>query len=195
MEPTLFTLNSFEDYVEYTTLAIYRNRFEDMNSNLMTILNLCAEIGYTEGVERLVSGGANIETMSRFSSRPIHKAVESWHLDTVAFLIAAGANIEVKNAFGQTPLMISTHFVDNRMFALLLEAGAERTIDRNDRNIAFPDEKNSILQEFDHREFVMRPAIVALCGQVLPVEIAELCGDFMFMTAVRRAMDRRLRQE
>lgn len=44
----------------------------------------------------------------------------------------------------------------------------------------------------DHRE--RRIAVVNTSGMVLPVELAELCGDYVVVTAVRRAIDERAKK-
>lgn len=47
-------------------------------------------------------------------------------------------------------------------------------------------------KEQDEATQIYRPALVACAGQVLPPELAELCGDYCCMTTERRAIDERL---
>ena len=78
-------------------------------------------------------------------------------------LLDGGANRELKNSDGQTALDIATQ-VDKAEVA-------------------------EILREHERLELVVRPEVVARSALALPAELAELCGDFVFMTAARRALE------
>lgn len=57
-----------------------------------------------------------------------------------------------------------------------------------------PDRK--LIENFEKEQKeairILRPALVACAYQVLPLELAELCGDYCCMTKERRAVEERL---
>ena len=86
------------------------------------------------------------------------------------------------------------------MATLLLEAGANRDIKDSDGKTALDiatqydiAEVADILREHERLELVVRPEVVARSALALPAELADLCGDFVFMTAARRALEARQR--
>ena len=116
-----------------------------------------------------------------------------------SILRAAGADVDTCDAQGYTPLMIAAHN-NYWMVMLLLEEGA--TIDlKNNRGETALDiaiTKNNvsvigILMEHERLELVVRPDVVTCSGVALPVELAELCGDYVCMAAARRAIENRQR--
>ena len=65
-------------------------------------------LGHADVVERLLAGGANIETHSMGGgTTPLSIACEEGHLDVVEMLMAAGAQIDAPNKDGTTALFVA----------------------------------------------------------------------------------------
>jgi ankyrin repeat protein len=91
----------------------------------MSALHMAATFGYTEGVERLLNNGANINLISLDDkSTPLHKAATGRRIDAVKLLLQRGAKTEIVDAGGLTPLLISVVQHDPKTVRALLEGGA-----------------------------------------------------------------------
>eukprot|EP00753_Platysulcus_tardus_P002112 PLAT11614.17.p1 GENE.PLAT11614.17~~PLAT11614.17.p1 ORF type:complete len:873 (-),score=344.32 PLAT11614.17:252-2870(-) len=81
----------------------------------------CSRFGFTEGVMRLVSDGADVRASDKAGKTALHQAQSA---AVVEALLAAGADLEAKNAPGSTPLMIASVNGRAEPVKALISAGA-----------------------------------------------------------------------
>ncbi len=151
-------------------------------------------------VELLLAAGADINTKDNGGNTPLHYVARQNHPRLVSVFLQSGAQVDSVNRFGNTPLMEAASGGHTEVVKLLLEAGANWRI-KNNIGKNTEDYANAkwavmtVLLEYIHVERVVRPTVVRTSGQVLPCELAELCGDYAAMTPVRRALDQRMQSQ
>jgi ankyrin repeat protein len=154
--------------------------------------------GYERCVELLLDAGVQLEAMDRDGWTALYYASAFNYPAVVSILLAAGAQVDSADNEGWTPLMIAAARGHSEVVRLLLDAGANREL-RDDEgrtalDLAIRNYRNkvvAILNEHKRLEAVVRPEVVACSGIALPDELAELCGDYVAMTAPRRAIQAR----
>ena len=75
-------------------------------------------------LERIRTGGADVNEAQPDGTRPIHWAVYKVDYELIDALIAKKAKVDVTNEFGSTPLAEAVKLADARMVKMLLDAGA-----------------------------------------------------------------------
>src|SRR5436190_4680402 len=75
-------------------------------------------------LDRIRTGGADVNEAQPDGTRPIHWAVYKVDYELIEALIAKKAKVDVTNEFGSTPLAEAVKLADARMVKLLLDAGA-----------------------------------------------------------------------
>src|SRR6185295_11699648 len=75
-------------------------------------------------LDRIRSGGADVNEAQPDGTRPIHWAVYRVDYELIDALIAKKAKVDVTNEFGATPLAEAVQLADARMVKMLLDAGA-----------------------------------------------------------------------
>lgn len=68
-----------------------------------TPLHIAARKGYTEVVNVLIRGGADVNSRDRFGNTPLHLAASEKRLETAQALVKGGANGEVENVNFKKP--------------------------------------------------------------------------------------------
>jgi ankyrin repeat protein len=75
-------------------------------------------------LDRIRTGGADVNEAQPDGTRPIHWAVYKVDYELIEALIARKAKVDVTNEFGSTPLAEAVKLADARMVKMLLDAGA-----------------------------------------------------------------------
>src|SRR5262245_54242493 len=75
-------------------------------------------------LDRIRTGGADVNEAQPDGTRPIHWAVYKVDYELIDALIAKKAKVDVTNEFGSTPLTEAVKLADARMVKMLLAAGA-----------------------------------------------------------------------
>jgi ankyrin repeat protein len=75
-------------------------------------------------LDRIRTGGADVNEAQPDGTRPIHWAVYKVDYELIDALIAKKAKVDVTNQFGSTPLAEAVKLADGRMVKTLLDAGA-----------------------------------------------------------------------
>jgi ankyrin repeat protein len=75
-------------------------------------------------LDRIRTGGADVNEAQPDGTRPIHWAVYRADYELIDALIAKKAKVDVTNEFGSTPLAEAVKLADARMVKMLLDAGA-----------------------------------------------------------------------
>jgi ankyrin repeat protein len=75
-------------------------------------------------LDRIRTGGADVNETQPDGTRPIHWAVYRVDYELIEALIARKAKVDVTNEFGSTPLSEAVELADARMVKTLLDAGA-----------------------------------------------------------------------
>jgi ankyrin repeat protein len=75
-------------------------------------------------LERIRTGGADVNEAQPDGTRPIHWAVYKVDYELIDALIAKKAKVDVTNEFGSTPLTEAVKLTDARMVKMLLDAAA-----------------------------------------------------------------------
>jgi ankyrin repeat protein len=75
-------------------------------------------------LDRIRTGGADVNEPQPDGTRPIHWAVYKVDYELIDALIARKAKVDVANEFGSTPLAEAVKLADARMVKMLLDAGA-----------------------------------------------------------------------
>ena len=165
-----------------------------------TPLGAASQNGHLSCVELLLKAGAQVDSRDEFGLTPLNWASAMNYHSVVSALLAAGAQVDLANNNGWTPLMIAAFCGHSAVATLLLDAGGNRVLKNSYGKTAldsatqeYKAEVAEILREHERLELVVRPEVVARSALALPAELAELCGDFVFMTAARRALEERQR--
>jgi ankyrin repeat protein len=75
-------------------------------------------------LDRIRTGGADVNEAQPDGTRPIHWAVYKVDYELIEALIAKKAQVDVRNEFGAAPLAEAVKLADARMVKMLLDAGA-----------------------------------------------------------------------
>src|SRR4051794_38754196 len=75
-------------------------------------------------LDRIRTGGADVNAAQPDGTRPIHWAVYRVDYELIDALIAKKAKVDVTNEFGSSPLAEAVKLADARMVKMLLDAGA-----------------------------------------------------------------------
>ncbi|GLJ17124.1 hypothetical protein SUGI_0296330 [Cryptomeria japonica] len=95
---------------------------EDLNS-IIQLLYL-ANKGDVEGIQALLDGGADVNSVDFDSRTALHVAACEGHKDVVSLLINRGADVNCKDRWGSTPLADARHYKNLDVCKLLEEKGA-----------------------------------------------------------------------
>lgn len=146
----------------------------------------------------LLESGANVHVRDNNGDTPLHIASVStiWNdkrRRMIKLLIKFGANVDAVNDVGRTPMMVAASWNAASVVEELLLLGADDKMTDNLDKTARDHGKHisSVFDNHEKRIRIVRPNVVETCGQVLPVELAELCGDYIFLPPVRRAIEER----
>ena len=94
-----------------------------------TPLHFAAERGAAEVVAMLLDAGAAADVRDNTDVTPLHLAARAQSTETVSILLAAGVDVNARTGAAWTPLHFALKYGDqgddNRIAALLLEAGAD----------------------------------------------------------------------
>ncbi|KXX82245.1 Ankyrin-3 [Madurella mycetomatis] len=92
-----------------------------------TALHMASSLGYSEIVEELIHGGANIEARTRNNdSTPFYIAAREGHVNVLQILIGKGVDIGVRIKGRWTPLHAASYFGRKEALEFLLRSGAPR---------------------------------------------------------------------
>lgn len=105
------------------------DRIHDHNEQKWTALHSCASVGNHELVLELLNRGSEIEATTSEGYTPLHLAVYSGSLETVAVICSKKCNINAQTFFElNTPLHIAVQEGWKILCQYLIGAGASRTI-------------------------------------------------------------------
>ena len=77
-------------------------------------------------MELLINNGADVNSIDRTGTAPIHIAVNRGYLNIIELLIRKGANVNLRDAWGDTPLhIIAPKKENNKIARILIENGAD----------------------------------------------------------------------
>lgn len=104
--------------------------FKDRKKSGSLMLYICAEQGYSEGVQYFLSKGVKTTGLNRQNGEtPFHAAVRSGSREIVQILIEANADINARGDYGQTPLIVALRGRSEpkslEMAQLLIDKGAQ----------------------------------------------------------------------
>jgi hypothetical protein len=156
--------------------------------------------------EMLVKAGANVNLPQKNSGKTcLHEVVEMMFekkIDWIEFLLRHGADINSVDNRGNTPLMIASYWRNAPVVQLLIEYGAnvhitnqvgktayDCAIDTTPReghgdvNLALATPIEDIVKILTIEEY---SAVNTTTGSFLPSDLADMCGDFVFMSQKRR---------
>lgn len=95
-----------------------------------TPLHLASHRGLEPVVRALLAGGSAPDTPTETGVQAVHLAAESGDAGTVRALIERGADVNVKDGYrGRTPLMFATAYGRMAVVDLLVESGADLTLE------------------------------------------------------------------
>jgi ankyrin repeat protein len=168
----------------------------------MTPLIAAAYNGRERCVELLLEAGAQLEARDVTGWTALYCASFYNYPAVVSILLAAGAQVDSVNDLGWTPLMWAAVDGHSEVVRLLLDAGANRE-NKNIHGMTALGiatrfnhaEVVAIINEHERLETIVRTEVVACSCVVIPIELAELCGDYVAMTPDRRAVDARQKQQ
>ena len=152
-----------------------------------------------ECINVLCDAGLDVDQFDKYGMTALMLAARDGHTESAEALLARGAQVNKKNGYGMTPLMYAAMYQRVRVIRILLDAGADYTCKtasgssllKMGRCYDPTDQCSAIIDEYRLTETVVRPAVVGCLAGVLPVELAELCGDYVAMTQARRAIEAR----
>src|SRR5262245_56710716 len=93
-------------------------------SQTTTLADLIQAGNRKTALDRIRTGGADVNEAQPDGTRPIHWAVYRVDYELIEALIAKKAKVDVTNEFGSTPLAEAVRLADARMAKMLLDAGA-----------------------------------------------------------------------
>lgn len=159
-----------------------------------TPLHIASSFGHTSCVELLLKAGTNVNCINDARSTPLNKASTYNNTSVVSALLAAGADIDMADNNDYTPLMNAAYFGHSATVKLLLDGGANteiKTIFGNKAlDFAIENKRNEVVTIIQEHRFklVVCLVVVAYSHRSLPIELAEICGDFVAITPKRRAL-------
>lgn len=132
------------------------------DSNDLELCQTCGK-GYPRvNAVDLVYGCTPLILVCRFHDSP----------DAVRALLSAGADVEEVDRYGNTPIKYAAKVPNRKMYMVLEDHKIKRW-----KSLWTPNQ---------------RAEVVACTGIVLPSELAELCGDFVYMDYQRLKFNARL---
>ena len=93
-----------------------------------TALNVASQIGYEDGVRKLLDAGADTEKRAFRGTPPIHNAVMNGHAAIVNMLIQHGAEVDALNEDDFTALTFAAGLEQNDLISDLLAWGADKAL-------------------------------------------------------------------
>ncbi len=167
-----------------------------------TALFVASAFGHQSCVKLLLEAGAEVDSDDCIGWTPLRISSNCGHLEVVKLLLLAGARVDLTTDRGWTPLMSSSYMGHSEVVKLLLDAGADKKLKDTNGETAFEMANRqqigavlAVYREHEYVELEDRPAVVASAGRALPLELAELCGDFVALTPERREIERRHKQQ
>lgn len=117
-----------------------------------TPLHAAAWKGDVAQIQRLIAGGADVNSTSNFGTTPLHSAAVNNQVEAVKALLQQGARIEARDGLGRTPLFAAMEVGANRSIVeALLEAGAAADAKDNSGKtpveVAWTDELRALLKQ------------------------------------------------
>ncbi len=179
-----------------------QSEIEQEDGGGRTPLTRASTYGHSDCVELLLKAGVQVNRKDGHGWTAMHFACTNNRDSVVSVLLAHGADVNVTDRYGWTPLMTAASWGHTAVVKILLDAGAKRSLKNQEGRTALGEavfgnkpETAAMIKEHEHIELVVRPEIVKASGEVLPFELAELCGDFAALTPVRREIERRQKQQ
>jgi ankyrin repeat protein len=105
-------------------LAFGQSQAQREASNKGSLADLIQSGNRKTALDRIRTGGADVNEAQPDGTRPIHWAVYKVDYELIDALIARKAKVDVANEFGATPLAEAVKLADVRMVKTLLDAGA-----------------------------------------------------------------------
>jgi ankyrin repeat protein len=156
----------------------------DASSSETPSLVLAATHGRTEIVDLLLNAGANVDAREPFTGTACHAAARKRDIDTLALLLARRPNLSLTDMERQTPLRVALNCSDERMIALLIEAGAP--LDDSElaceaaatgvRAIEALRGRRVVLSALRDREGCTPMHSVAIAGNIAAMSLLASCG-------------------
>lgn len=151
-----------------------------------------------EVIETLLGHGADASIRDSDGFTPLQKASRNGLADVVELLIKSGAGVNIHGNDGARSLFLAVSRGSTDVAEVLLRAGVDRKaiLASCDVDTYHGPLKHlyEMVFQFERDEKTIRPALVEASGCVLPCELAELCGDFVALTPVRRALEERAKE-
>lgn len=159
-----------------------------------TPLEAASNLGNLSCVELLLNAGANTDHQDRYGRTSLQLASKMNESSVVSALLSAGADVDLADFDGWTPLISAAYNGCPEVAKTLLDAGASRELKNTNGDTALDvamkwhqDGVEAVLRDDRHAETSVRPSVVAaLFPLILPGELAEMCGDFIYYEADRR---------
>jgi len=143
-------LEVYNDRTIYIDTSEYVHGFEGAdNINLQT----AASKGACNEIIRLVSRGADVNTLFGFIATPLHYAVNSGKWDAVEILLLLGAEPDARDTYGNTPLVVAVRADQRDIAEKLIRYGA--SIDQADRQLSSPLHHSAGLQNFSMTDMLL----------------------------------------
>ncbi|XP_046577420.1 ankyrin-1-like [Haliotis rubra] len=125
------------DIVKY----VLKQNIVDLNtkaSDGTTPVSIAAVHGHSAVLEYLVKGGANLSTVNENGDNILHLACQGGDQNTVKYILNLNVvDINSKGNDGYTPVMLATELEDRGVFDLLLERGADVSVENYDSDNVF----------------------------------------------------------
>lgn len=182
----------------------WKNDSDDW-SDLSTPLHISVGCGHLSCVELLLKAGANRNCTSITGYTPLLVASMRNYPAIVSALLAADADadadvqVDIADIYGRTPLIVAACRNHTEVVKLLLDGGANRELKDDNGETALDlamNHKNvNVVTKIMEQQCLelLVPEVVACSGRALPIELAELCGDFVVFTTKRREITKRAR--
>ncbi|MEE2742871.1 MAG: ankyrin repeat domain-containing protein, partial [Bdellovibrionota bacterium] len=122
-----------------------------------------------ENIKRLVSEGADVNTLNRWGNPPLTMAVLKKNVELIKFLLSRGANVNLKNPKGFSPLDFAKKSGNNLIIDLLQGGKLETSLKAALASNKYESNK-----------------IIDLIKQGAPVNTLSSSGDTALMVAVRK---------
>lgn len=185
------------DKLRYLLVTARKRDIEFVNTTQRyTPLHIATLYGHLSCVKLLLMAGANMNCRSSSGSTPLCSASFFNHPSVVSVLIAAGAKVDLTDGW-ISPLLWAAKKGHSTVVKLLLDGGANKEIKdphgRNALELAINKNKRNVVAIINEHERLETRRTFVSCLLLLPNELAELCGDFVFFTPERRAAEKRAR--
>ncbi|MGN0442810.1 MAG: ankyrin repeat domain-containing protein [Acutalibacteraceae bacterium] len=129
---------------------------DDINSNDHEFLRYAIKSGNPDRVKLMVESGALVNGTYYFDTydkdrAPIFTAIYYGTAEIAGYLIEKGADVEKKDSYGYTPLMCSVDAMSHNMVSLLLDSGADPTVQNQDGKTAADLVQEEYITEDDEK--------------------------------------------